>query len=768
MKKCTLLLIVFLEAVFFSYAQTKKWELVKNAPDRSTISLNTKIIAADNAVYLYQMNTAIPAVAPSVSVSLDGIHFNVLGILPDSLGKVEPLFCWKNEIYIRSTGGSSAYFKSQDGITFQPFLPKDYTGKDIVPLAFGIVRDTLYAYCNIFQPIETQGFKDSLFFMAGTGNKWKSVYGKNGTEFYTVINTQGQLLLNSTAGYLDFPSLTHAPRVITKTSITLYAQRWSAGQYLVSYDANHNFDGNPAVLLTDTKALTSVPMPLPQSYLETDVFNLMVLPDGSIVLNNRKLATVPQISNPISYDFIYRTKDYGASWTIVDSFPDNYANRRYLAVYTYKNIWYTTNTQLPYQKSADQGATWTTASLSGIHWNSAFTAIGGDMALNGQYFSKDNAATWQSYATAFLPYTVSSIYWRNNQLGWFFSDNTTSAFYELPPASNIPVAMNSGNAQYFQEALLVQGQIVYLYRGGYADFNSGLFYKYNQITQTWSQIADLKLLLRANPAMYMFTDGQNLYYYDIENNIINGVFVSSDIGLSWTLLPMPTILVPGGTPVYAFYDDRSNGLYMSIRESNMPTTINVVDTIRFFKMTASGFIPVAANGFVNQPTRQPSAPVAFQNLIRLSTGQYCWSQNSNKTILYLFRSTDNAENWVQINTDALRGTVINIGEGQQGKLYIATSYDLYREADEDTDGGTVTTNNIDAPEQTAYVYPNPANGQVTFVSKQQQNAELTDITGKTILHTQLQSGKNSIDISMLLPGMYIIKTETISTKLIVQ
>jgi|GEM_PF-1619461 hypothetical protein len=769
MKKQLLLSAVFF-GVFFTHAQTKKWELVKNAPDTSRISGNTKIIAKDDGVFLYQMNTGVPAAAISVDVSKDGTHFTTLGILDDSLGKVEPLFSWKNEIYIRSVTTVTTYLKSADGISFKRFLPVNSTKQDVTPLAFGVVRDSLYAYCNVFQPNATAGYKDSLYFMTDAHTPWKAVYGKTSTEYYTLLNAQGQLILTSTAGYLDFPSLTKAPHLISKTAVTFYSQRWSAGQYILSYDSNHNFDNNPALLLTDTKALTTVPMPLPQSYLETDVFNITILPDQSILLNNRKLVTVPpsQSTVPLSYEFVYRTKDYGTTWTVVDSFSDNYANRKYLSAYAYQNVWYTTNALLPYQKSSDQGATWTTTTFSGTHWNSSFTAIGGEMALNGEFFSKDGATSWVPYANAFSGYTAasSSIYWRNNQLGWFFNDNN-NAYYQVPPGSNTPVSIGGNNTQYFREALLVQGQIVYLYRGGYADFNSGLFYKYNSVSQQWSQISDLKQVLRANPAMYMLSDGQNLFYYDLENNIINGIFVSSDIGQTWSLLPMPALLIPGQTPVYSFYDDRSNGLYMGIHEDNRPAS-SVIDTIRFFKITATGCIPVAADGFVNQPGRQPNAPAAFQNLIRLSTGLYCWSVDANKTSLYLFQSADNGDNWTQIDTDALHGSVINIGEDQNGKLYVATSYDLYREGDDDDDTGNGTVTGITDPTASVWhMYPNPASDQITIISKQSVPLQVIDITGRIVLQTILKDEQTNIDISILSPGMYIVKTQTLSAKLIV-
>jgi hypothetical protein len=58
----------------------------------------------------------------------------------------------------------------------------------------------------------------------------------------------------------------------------------------------------------------------------------------------------------------------------------------------------------------------------------------------------------------------------------------------------------------------------------------------------------------------------------------------------------------------------------------------------------------------------------------------------------------------------------------------------------------------------ARIYPNPACNLLQIVSEQAETIMITDVCGKIILQEQLQSGTNSIDVSVLAPGVYCIQT----------
>jgi hypothetical protein len=64
------------------------------------------------------------------------------------------------------------------------------------------------------------------------------------------------------------------------------------------------------------------------------------------------------------------------------------------------------------------------------------------------------------------------------------------------------------------------------------------------------------------------------------------------------------------------------------------------------------------------------------------------------------------------------------------------------------------------------VYPNPSNGEVHVALNDAHKVELTvyDIMGRKVLTTNLNNTDNTIDISSLPQGLYLIKTETYTKK----
>jgi len=56
------------------------------------------------------------------------------------------------------------------------------------------------------------------------------------------------------------------------------------------------------------------------------------------------------------------------------------------------------------------------------------------------------------------------------------------------------------------------------------------------------------------------------------------------------------------------------------------------------------------------------------------------------------------------------------------------------------------------------VYPNPAKNRIYVASNlQESQIQVYDITGKLVLKTQMQFGKNAIDISAMAPGVYLAR-----------
>ncbi|MCW3161950.1 T9SS type A sorting domain-containing protein [Chryseobacterium oryctis] len=64
------------------------------------------------------------------------------------------------------------------------------------------------------------------------------------------------------------------------------------------------------------------------------------------------------------------------------------------------------------------------------------------------------------------------------------------------------------------------------------------------------------------------------------------------------------------------------------------------------------------------------------------------------------------------------------------------------------------------------VYPNPTNGNFSIKAENSSKAEIYDEAGKMIKAIEIKKGENSADISELPNGVYIIKTNSQSTKII--
>ncbi|WP_260393886.1 T9SS type A sorting domain-containing protein [Empedobacter stercoris] len=64
------------------------------------------------------------------------------------------------------------------------------------------------------------------------------------------------------------------------------------------------------------------------------------------------------------------------------------------------------------------------------------------------------------------------------------------------------------------------------------------------------------------------------------------------------------------------------------------------------------------------------------------------------------------------------------------------------------------------------VYPNPVNNILFIETKEESKAEIFALTGTKITEKTLQKGKNQLDVSSLLKGVYIIKVNNSTFKVI--
>lgn len=66
------------------------------------------------------------------------------------------------------------------------------------------------------------------------------------------------------------------------------------------------------------------------------------------------------------------------------------------------------------------------------------------------------------------------------------------------------------------------------------------------------------------------------------------------------------------------------------------------------------------------------------------------------------------------------------------------------------------------------IYPNPAIKEMTIELNTSTKGKIVDINGKDLIHFELTSGENSIDISTLSSGIYFVQINDLSKKLFIQ
>ncbi len=68
------------------------------------------------------------------------------------------------------------------------------------------------------------------------------------------------------------------------------------------------------------------------------------------------------------------------------------------------------------------------------------------------------------------------------------------------------------------------------------------------------------------------------------------------------------------------------------------------------------------------------------------------------------------------------------------------------------------------------VYPNPTSGFITIESSENASAKIIDILGKTVLKSEISTGKSEFNLSQFPKGIYFLKIqfkETSQTKKII-
>ena len=103
-----------------------------------------------------------------------------------------------------------------------------------------------------------------------------------------------------------------------------------------------------------------------------------------------------------------------------------------------------------------------------------------------------------------------------------------------------------------------------------------------------------------------------------------------------------------------------------------------------------------------------------------------------------------------------------------GTIFFRAYSNVYGEGLWKLDPITTSLVSVDIATEDLTVYPNPSTDDFTIESKNEISIVITNILGETILSQQLQQGKNKINLSDHASGVYFIKNNNSTFKIIKQ
>lgn len=151
------------------------------------------------------------------------------------------------------------------------------------------------------------------------------------------------------------------------------------------------------------------------------------------------------------------------------------------------------------------------------------------------------------------------------------------------------------------------------------------------------------------------------------------------------------------------------------------------------------------------PEYSPDCPNRFMNYtidsgIVILTGTFYvgWQQEASDRLYLGMDLENNQQDKIYYNTSGVWYTSV-----YEGALMMRPLFDAYYTTGVDENNSLSSLS----------VFPNPASDQITIAGldpNQQFNANLIDISGRTVLAQQVSNGASTIDVSALAPGVYLL------------
>lgn len=195
----------------------------------------------------------------------------------------------------------------------------------------------------------------------------------------------------------------------------------------------------------------------------------------------------------------------------------------------------------------------------------------------------------------------------------------------------------------------------------------------------------------------------------------------------------------------------NNGLIGSLDEvlfyNRALSTVEVCELYNYYMSTTCG-LTVAA------PTNLSASAVGQQVTLN-------WTDNSNNETYFRVVTGTDGVTFTNVLGDVTANTTTYSYTAQAGTHY----YRVYAYSASDvSDSTNIASVVVSAPngldeisENNIQVYPNPAASVLMVKSNEQGNALVLNHLGQTVLSTKLNAQLTSIDISLLLPGIYFLQ-----------
>lgn len=315
---------------------------------------------------------------------------------------------------------------------------------------------------------------------------------------------------------------------------------------------------------------------------------------------------------------------------------------------------------------------------------------------------------------------------------------------------------------------------------------TGIAYKWNEAGNTWNAVLGDGINYPNFRGVYA-ADANNVWVVGGEG-LMNLGHIYKWNGTSWTEQS-----VPNGTPtLHAIHGSgtsniwavgyngtilKYNGTSWQAQSSGTTLDLQSVRVTGNSAIWAVGNSTTATNALILFSNQSTALPLSWGNIEGTQEGtdiKLSWTTlNEQNTRLFAVQHQDRAGKWTTIAEQPASGSSIVPrqyshlhGQAMEGANY-------YRILQTDIDGGAHYSKVVRVYKKTAaapvkLVSENPVTGgSLELHAQTATTADIFDASGKKRMHLSLQEGSNKIDVSALARGIYLLRSGTATTKIVI-